>query len=106
MTYSSDKPAVKIPTQYGCVRDACLFNDSLYTAYDNFITKRTFNNGTAGPEVKYNPNITDIWSMKVLNESCVQSENRITEFNPNSNQINIAVSNLKDPVHVNRFCIW
>ena len=105
MAYSSDKQTVKIPAQYGCVRDACLYNDSLYTAYDNFITKRTFNNGTAGPEVKYNPDINDIWSMKVLNESCVlllsHTENRIAEFNPNSNQTKITVSNLKEPVHVN-----
>ena len=105
MAYSSDKPTVKILAQYGKVRDACLFNDSLYTAYDNFITKRTFNNGTAGPEVKYNPNINDIWSMKVLNESCVlllsYSEKRIAEFNPDNNQTKIAVSNLEDPVHVN-----
>ena len=105
MAYSSDKPSVKIPAQYGRVRDACLFKDSLYTAYEKFITKRTFNNGTAGPEFKYNPNINDIWSMKVLNESCVlllsHSENRIAEFNPNSNQTRIAVSNLKEPVHVN-----
>ena len=105
MAYSLDKPSVKIPAQYGCVRDACLFNDSLYTAYDNFITKRTFNNGTAGPEVKYNPNINDIYSMKILNESCIvllsQSENRISEYNPKYNQTKIVVSNLKDPVHVN-----
>ena len=98
MAYSSDKPTVKIPAQYGRVRDACLFNDSLYTAYDNFITKRTFNNGTAGPEFRYNPNINDIWSMRVLNESRVLllscSENRIAEYNPNSNQTKIAVSNL------------
>ena len=37
MAYSSDKPTVKIPAQYGRVRDACLFNDSLYTAYEKFI---------------------------------------------------------------------
>ena len=105
MAYSLDKPTVKIPAQYGCVRDACLFNDSLYTAYDNFITKRTFNNGTAGPEVRYNPNINDIWSMKVLNESCVlllsYFEKKITEFNPNINQSKTVISNLKEPVHVN-----
>ena len=86
MAYSSDKPTVKIPAQYGCVKDACLFKDSLYTAYNNFITKRTFNNGTAGPEVKYNPHINGILSMKVLNESCVlflgHSQKRIIEFNP------------------------
>ena len=105
MAYCSDKPTVKIPAQYGRVRDACLFKDSLYTAYENFITKRTFNNGTAGPEVKYYPNITNIWSMKVLNESCIMlvscSENRIAEFNPNNNQTRTVVSKLKDPVHVN-----
>ena len=105
MAYSSDKPAVKIPAQYGDVKDACLFNNSLYTAYDNFITKRTFNNGKAGPEVKYNPNINNIKSLKVLNECCVlllsRSENSITEFNPNNNQSKIAVSKLNDPVNVN-----
>ena len=105
MAYSSDKPTVKIPAQYGCVKDACLFNASLYTAYDNFITKRTFNNGTAGPEVKYNPDINGIYSMKVLNESCVLLlsfyQKRITEFNPNNNQTKEVVSNLKSPVHVN-----
>ena len=105
MVYSSDKPTVKIPAQYGKVRDACLFKDSLYTAYKNFITKRTFNNGTAGPEVKYNTNINDINSMKVLNESCVlllsRYEKRITEFNPTYNQTKTVVSNLKSPVHIN-----
>ena len=105
MAYSLDKPSVKIPAQYGNVKDACLFKDSLYTAYDNFITKRTFNNGTAGPEVKYNPNINNILSMKVLNESCVlllsYNEKRIINFNPNNNQTKIVISNLKNPVHVN-----
>ena len=105
MAYSSDTPTIKISAQYGRVRDACLFTDSLYTAYDNFITKRTFNNGTAGPEFRYNPNINDIWSMKVLNESCVlllsESENRIAEYNPNINQTKTAVSNLREPVNVN-----
>ena len=105
MAYSSAKPTVKIPAQYGKIRDACLFNDSLYTAYGNFITKRTFNNGTAGPEVKHNPSIKNIKSMKLLNESCVlllsHSENRITEFNPSYNQTKIVVSILEKPVHVN-----
>ena len=105
MVYSSDRPTVKIPAQYGCVKDACLFKDSLYTAYDNFITKRTFNNGIAGPEVKYNPNINGIWSMKVLNKSCVlllsYNQKRIIEFNPNNNQTKTEVKNLKNPVHVN-----
>ena len=104
MAYSSDTPTVIIPAQYGCVRDACLLKDSLYTAYDNFITKRTFNKGTAGPEVKYNPNINDIWSMRVLNESCVlllsQSKTRIAEFNPNNNQTKILARKLNNPVHV------
>ena len=105
MVYSSDTPTVKISAQYGIVRDACLFKESLYTAYDNFITKRTFNNGTAGPEVKYNPTINGILSMKVLNESCVlllsRYEKRITEFNPHNNQTNTVVFNLKGPVYVN-----
>ena len=105
MAYCSDKPSVKIPAQYGCVKDACLFKDSLYTAYKNFITKRTFNNGTPGPEVKYNPDINNIYSMKVLNESCVlllsRSKNSITEFNPNNNQSKIAVSDLNEPVNIN-----
>ena len=105
MAYSSDKPTVKIPAQCGCVRDACLFKDSLYTAYGNFITKGTFNNGRAGPEVKYNPDINDIYSMKVLNESCVlllsYYQKRIIEFNPNNNQTKTVASNLKEPVHVN-----
>ena len=105
MVYSSDTPTVKIPAQYGKVRDACLFKDSLYTAYKNFITKRTFNNGRAGPEVKYNPDINDIYSMKVLNESCVlllsYDQNRIIEFNHNNNQTKDVVCNLKNPVYVN-----
>ena len=105
VAYSSDKLTVKIPAQYGCVKDACLFKDSLYTAYETIITKRTCAIGTAGPEVKYNPNINNICSMKVLNESCIlllsYIEKRIMEFNPNNNQTKIAVSNLKGPVHVN-----
>ena len=105
MAYSSDKPTIKIPLQYGCARDACLFKDSLYTAYGNFITKRTFNNGTAGAEARYNPKTNNIWSMKVLNESCIlllsYSEKRIAEFNLNSNQTKTVVSKLNYPVHLN-----
>ena len=105
MAHISNKPKVKIPAQYGCVRDACLFHDCLYTAYNNFITKRSFNNGATGPELKYNPYIYDINSMKVISESCVlllsRSEKRITEFNPNNNHTKIVARNLQDPVHVN-----
>ena len=105
MAYNSNKPPVKIPAQIGCLRDACLFKDSLYTAYDKFITKRTFNNGKPGPEVVYHPKIDNIVSIKVLNESCVlllsYCEKKITEFNLSNNQTKILVSNLKNPVHVN-----
>ena len=105
MTYISDKPPVKIPAQIGCLRDACLSMDSLQTAYDNFITKRTFNNGIAGPEVVHHPTISNIVSMKVLKKSCVlllsfTVKKKITKFNLSNNQTRILVSYLENPVHV------
>ena len=101
---ASGKASVIIPAQYGRVRDACVYQNHLYTAFQGCITKRTFNNGAAGAEVKYNPNITDIFSMLVVNDSCVvlvgYSTRRVDEFNPNNNITKVAVSNLNYPVQV------
>ena len=101
---TSSRPSVRISSQYGYVRDACVYQDYLYTAYSGCITKRTFNNGAAGAEIKYNPNITDIYSMLVVNDSCVvlvcPSTGRVVEYNPNNNNTNVAVSNLDYPVQV------
>ena len=101
---TSGKPPVRIPVQYGEVRDACLYQNYLYTAYQGCITKRTFNNGAAGAEIKYNPNITNIYSMLAGNHSCVvlvcPSTGRVVEYNPNNNTTKVAVSNLDYPVQV------
>ena len=80
---ASGKPSVSIPAQYGFVRDACVYQNYLYTAYSDCITKRTFNDAAVGEEVKYNPNMTDIFSMLVVNDSCVvlvcNSSRRVVE---------------------------
>ena len=100
---TSGKPPVRIPAQYGQLRDACVYQEYLYTAYSGCITKRTFNNGAAGTEIKYNPNITNIYSMLVVNDSCevlVCNSTRVVEYNPNNNTTKEAVSNLDCPVQV------
>ena len=101
---SSGKPSVRIPAQYGTVKDACVCQNYLYTAYRDCITKRTFNKGKVGAEEKYNPHINDIYSMLVVNDSCVvlvcYSTRRVVEFNPNNNNTKVAVNNLDEPVQV------
>ena len=101
---TSGEPSITIPAHYGEVRDACVYQNHLYTAYSDCITKRTFNDGAAGEEVKYNPNVNDIFSMLVVNDSCVvlvcNSSRRVVEYNPNNNNTKVAVSNLNDPVQV------
>ena len=101
---TSGKPSVRIPAQYGEVMDACVYQNYLYTAYSDCITKRTFNDAAVGEEVKYNPNITYIYSMLVVNDSCVvlvcNSTGRVVEFNPNNNNTKVALSYLNCPVQV------
>ena len=101
---TSGNPPVRIPAQYGALRDACVYQNYLYTAYSDYITKRAFNKGKVGAEEKYNPNINDIYSMLVVNDSCVVlvscSTGRVVEYNPNNNTTKVAVSNLDYPVQV------
>ena len=103
--YKSDKPSVIIPSQHhGYVKDAHVYGSHLYTAYTDCITTRTFSHGTVGAEVTYRPNIKDIFSMLVVNDSCVVlvsgSEQRIVEFNPHDSRTKVVVS-LDGPVQVN-----
>ena len=102
---TSGKPSVRIPAQYGKVRDACVYQNYLYTAYSACITKRTFNDGVVGEEVRYNPNVDNVKSMLVVNDSCVvlvsYSIRRVVEYNPNNNIKKLVVSNLDEPVQVN-----
>ena len=98
------KPPVRIPAQYGYVRDACVYQNYLYTAYSDSVSKRTFNDGAVGEEVKYNPNVSNIESMLVVSDSCVvlvcHSTGRLVEFNPNNNITKVAVSNLDCPEYI------
>ena len=102
--YLSDKPPVNILSHHGYVRDASVYQNHLYTAYRDCVSKRTFYNGVVGTEVKYKPNIHDTYSMVVVNESCLvlvsHSEERVVEFNPTTNHTKV-VANLDGPVQVN-----
>ena len=103
---TSGELSVRIPAQYGNVRDACLYQNYLYTAYSDCITKRIYNKGDVhvGEEIKYNPNITNIYSMQVVNDSRVVlvcfSTGRLVEYNPDSNTTKVAVTNLDSTVQV------
>ena len=44
--YSSDKPTTTVPAVHGDVRDACVYQGYLYTAYQSIVTKRTYKKAT------------------------------------------------------------
>ena len=102
--YSSDKPTTTIPAVHDKVRDACVYQGYLYTAYKDCVSKRTYNNGNTGEEVKLKPNIKDIYSMGV-NDKCMyilsNTEHSVVEFNLNTNITREVVINLKSPVKLN-----
>ena len=102
--YSSDKPTTTIPAVHGEVRDACVYQGYLYTAYKDCVSQRTYNNGNTGEEVMLKPNIKDIYSIEV-NDKCMYllsyTERRVVEFNLNTNTTREVVNNLKDPFNLN-----
>ena len=102
--YSSDKVPVLYSGRYGGVRDACIHENLLFTAYENCISKRNYNNGTVGPEIKYDPKMEDICSMLVNTESSVYllsySERRIIKCDLKKNRIHDVLTKLKNPVHL------
>ena len=101
--YSSDNPTTTIPAVHGEVRDACVHQGYLYTAYEDCVSQRTYNNGNTGEEEMLKPNIKDIYSM-VVNGKCMYllsyTEGRVVEFNLNSNTTREVV-NLKIPRNLN-----
>ena len=102
--YRSDKPHILIPTKYQGIRDACVYQNFLYSAYRNCITKRSFSKGAAGAEVMYRPKMDDIHSMLVVNESCVvlvsYEEQKIIEYNPTNNRTQ-KVLTVMEPIGIN-----
>ena len=102
--YSSDKPTTTIPAVHGNVIDACVYQEYLYTAYKDYVSRRTYNNGNTGEEEMLRPNIKDIESIAV-NDKCMyilsSSECRIVEFNVNTKTTREVVNNLKTPSILN-----
>ena len=105
--YSSDKPTTTIPAVHGNVRDACVSQGYLYTAYDKCISKRAYNNGNTGAEDMVKPGIRNIHSM-VVNKNNVyllsKSEKRIIEFDFNTNTAREVVNDLLQPINLNLIC--
>ena len=101
--YSSDKPTTTIPAVHGNVRDACVYQGYLYTAYKDCVTKRKYNDGNTGEEEILKPNIKDIYSI-VVNDSCMyllsHNESRIVELNLNT-ITSREVTNLTNPYNLN-----
>ena len=101
---SSDKLTTTIPAVHGEVRDACVYQGYLYTAYKDYVSKRTYNNGNTGEEEMLKPNTNDIHSIAV-NDKCMyilsSSECRIVEYNLNTNTTREVVKNLKSPSNLN-----
>ena len=102
--YSSDKPTTTIPAVHGEVRDACVYQGYLYTAYKYCVSKRTYNKGDTGQELMLKPNIKEIYSI-VVNEKCMyilsNAEGKVVEFNLSTNTTREVVNNLKDPSNLN-----
>ena len=102
--YSSDKPTTTIPAVHGEVRDACVYQGYLYTAYKDCVSKRTFNNGNTGQEVMLKPDIKEICSI-VVNNKCMyilsNAEGKVFEFNLSTNTTREVVNNLKNPRNLN-----
>ena len=102
--YSSDKPTTTIPAVHGYARDACVYQGYLYTAYNNCVSKRTYNDGNTGEEEMLRPNITEIYSI-VVNDKCMyllsNTEGKVVEFNLSTNTTREVVSNLQNPYNLN-----
>ena len=102
--YSSDKPTTTIPAVHGNVRDACVYQGYLYTAYKDYVSKRTYNDGNTGEEEMLKPNTNDICSIAV-NDKCMyllsNAEGKVVEFNLNTNITREVVSNLRNPYNLN-----
>ena len=102
--YSSDKPTTTIPAVHGEVRDACVYQGYLYTAYRNCVSKRTYNDGNTGEEVLLEPNIKDINSI-LVNDNCMYllsyTDSRIVEFDLNTKTTREVANNLKTPYNLN-----
>ena len=102
--YSSDKPTTTIPAVHGEIRDACVYQGNLYTAYRDCVSKRTYINGNAGEEEMLQTHINHIRSV-VVNNNCMyilsKAEGKVIEFNLNTNTTREVASNLKDPSNLN-----
>ena len=102
--FSSDKPTTTIPAVHGEVRDACVYQGYLYTAYRDCVSKRTYNNCNTGEEEMLKPNIKDIHTI-VVNDIYIyllsKNEKRVVKFNLNTNTTREVVSNFKIPSNLN-----
>ena len=102
--FSSDTPTITIPAEHGKVRDACVYQGYLFTAYENCISTRAYNNGQTGKEVVLQPKISYIRSM-VVNESCVyllsKSAQKVVEFDLNNGTTKVVVGGLEEPSNIN-----
>ena len=98
----SDTKPVTIAGKYGNVRDAFVLENTLYSAYESSLSKRSFCNGIVGPEEIYRPEVTSIYSILVLNESKVYilaEKMGIIAFDPTKNKTNVIVK-LQDPMRL------
>ena len=102
--FSSDKPTTTIPAEHGNVRDACLYQGCLYTAYKNCISIRAYSNGQTGKETVLEPKIRNIRSM-VVNQSCVyllsKSAQKVVGFDLNNGTTKLVVGGLDEPSNIN-----
>ena len=102
--YSSDKPTTTIPAVHGNVRDACVSQGYLYTAYKDCVSKRTYNKGDTDQEVILQPNINYIYSIVVI-DTCMyllsSTEGKVVEFDLINKTTREVVSNLINPKNLN-----
>ena len=100
--YNTCKPPVAIPVLQGNLRDACVFQNDLYIAYDTFVTKRPFHERNANNDLKFKADIEDIYSILVLSERQIvllsRSEKKIVNFDPRTQTTTELVTGLEDPV--------
>ena len=101
--YSSDKEPLVIPAEQS-VSHACVYQNMLYTAYEDYVSVRKLDNGDVGTETLYGLDIGDIFSISLSDNSSVfvlsRAESKIIKWDLNSNEVTDVVSDLKDQVNL------
>ena len=91
----------QIQAEHGCVRDAYVCYDYLYTAYADKVTVRPFVDSIPGQEVLLTPAIKDIISIIFLSDQCIYllsgPQCRIVQYNRDDNSTKNVVCNLQRP---------